>query len=650
MAAERANHARWFPLMPFNPGIGIAPPTSNWRHRLALLLILLLLPVRARAGGGQLGAPGDLYVSASNRIVEFDGETGAFVGNFVQPGSGGLDEANGLVFGPNGNLFVANRMQFLDTSDQILEFDGQTGAFIRALVPTGGAQNTGWLDSAQHLLFRPDGRLLVASGDSESILAYDAAAVLNTPGASAPWLGVFAIGGPAPSLRYPYTIRPLPNGNVIVTSAYGGQWTDNHIIEYHGATGRLVRHFTDPFGMPYPVDILARANGNLLVSYYYNGVYQFEDATGSFLGIFTQPGAQTVYAGMTLGPNGNLFVAGRNGINIQTIIQYSGATGALVGTFVALPYTVLPSPHYLAFKPAPPDPTPAPSISSVSVTSHDACLPLAGVVIAGANLSQPDTTVMLRKSDEIAGYLGVVTGADSTSLTVNFDLDHGMIATGAWDLVLMHPDGQSATLPGAIHITGCRAAHTRNLLSTAWRHRGLHTVSGIMEYSGQSGDALGWVTQDQAESTLGELWLAPGMTVGPGGDLFVATGEAAPDAGDGAQAIVRYDGITGERLGVFVPAETAGMQSPRDVVYGPDGRLLVLHRLEQGPTPSGILAFDGLSGAFVAELVPLGGCGLFDAEKVALCDGKLFVACSYIGVIEIDATTGSCLGMLRSRR
>ncbi|HEY3242208.1 MAG TPA: hypothetical protein VGM03_02565, partial [Phycisphaerae bacterium] len=366
------------------------------------LVLLLLVCARAWAGGGQLGAAGDLYVSAGNRVVEFDGETGAFVGNFVQPGSGGLDEAQGLVFGPNGNLFVANRMQFLDTSDQILEFDGQTGAFIRALVPTGGGQNTGWLDSANHLLFRPDGRLLVASGDSESILAYDAGSVLNTPGASAPWLGVFATGGPPPSLRYPYTIRALPNGNVVVTSSYTGDGSDGHIIEYHGATGRLVRHFTDPFGMPYPVDVLARANGNLLVSYYYNGVYQFEGITGSFLGAFTQAGAQTVYAGMTLGPNGNLFVAGRIGINTQTIIQYNGATGALISTFVALPYTLLPSPHYLVFKPAPAEPTPAPSISEVSVTSHDACLPLAGVVITGANLSQPDTTVMLRKPYETA--------------------------------------------------------------------------------------------------------------------------------------------------------------------------------------------------------------------------------------------------------
>ena len=42
----------------------------------------------------------------TDQVLEYNGTTGAFVTAFVGAGSGGLNPSD-LVFGPNGNLFVS---------------------------------------------------------------------------------------------------------------------------------------------------------------------------------------------------------------------------------------------------------------------------------------------------------------------------------------------------------------------------------------------------------------------------------------------------------------------------------------------------------------------------------------------------------------
>src|SRR5262245_46922735 len=52
----------------------------------------------------------DLYVSSAytNSVLRFEGTTGAFLGEFVASGSGGLNHPGSLVFGPDGSLYVGN--------------------------------------------------------------------------------------------------------------------------------------------------------------------------------------------------------------------------------------------------------------------------------------------------------------------------------------------------------------------------------------------------------------------------------------------------------------------------------------------------------------------------------------------------------------
>ncbi|MEM8861578.1 MAG: choice-of-anchor Q domain-containing protein, partial [Chloroflexota bacterium] len=55
--------------------------------------------------------------------------TGSSLGSFVSSGSGGLDKPSDISFGPDGHFYVLS-----GATDEILRYDGQTGAFIDVFV------------------------------------------------------------------------------------------------------------------------------------------------------------------------------------------------------------------------------------------------------------------------------------------------------------------------------------------------------------------------------------------------------------------------------------------------------------------------------------------------------------------------------------
>jgi glucose/arabinose dehydrogenase len=140
------------------------------------------------------GPDGNLYVAnafnggATSEILRYNGHTGAFLDAFVPSGSGGLLSPLGLVFGPDGHLYVSSQQ-----THQILEYDGQTGAFLHAHIKSG----QGGLRDPAGLVFGPDGNLYVSSYGSGQVLRYD--------GTTGVFLGVSASGVFA---RY-LTFRPV---------------------------------------------------------------------------------------------------------------------------------------------------------------------------------------------------------------------------------------------------------------------------------------------------------------------------------------------------------------------------------------------------------------------------------------------------------
>ena len=57
-----------------------------------------------------------------------------FVGVFAS--GGGLSSPIGLVYGPDGNLYVTS-IAVTNTRGSVLRYNGTTGAFIDAFVPSG---------------------------------------------------------------------------------------------------------------------------------------------------------------------------------------------------------------------------------------------------------------------------------------------------------------------------------------------------------------------------------------------------------------------------------------------------------------------------------------------------------------------------------
>lgn len=128
------------------------------------------------------------------------------VGTFVPahhhvPAPVGLREVRHALFGPGGDLFVADR-----AAGRVKRYHGTTGALLAEL---GGDH----LPTPIHLLFLPDGRLLAGSRDAHAVFALDleggAVSPLVKPGA----------GG----LREPGGLALGPDGLLYVASRGGRQ-------------------------------------------------------------------------------------------------------------------------------------------------------------------------------------------------------------------------------------------------------------------------------------------------------------------------------------------------------------------------------------------------------------------------------------------
>ena len=132
----------------------------------------------AAANGAQsivLGPDGLLYVCAekTDRVVRFERGTLQSAGPFVfdnpqtvEDENGPLDGPTSATFGPDGALYVASF-----ETDEILRYDGQTGAFLGVFV-SAGLGNLNGPDAGTK--FGSDGMLYVPSFFNDRVLRYDA--------------------------------------------------------------------------------------------------------------------------------------------------------------------------------------------------------------------------------------------------------------------------------------------------------------------------------------------------------------------------------------------------------------------------------------------------------------------------------------------
>jgi DNA-binding beta-propeller fold protein YncE len=219
--------------------------------------------------GAAFGPDGNFYATNSNIdvVLKQNGNTGAFISNFAS-----VEDAAGLVFGPNNNLFVVS------SSDpgSLTVLNATTGA-LKTTVDAGGL-----LSDPEGVTIGPDKNVYVANTDNSNVLKFN-----GTTGA---FMGKFVTDGSG-GLNGPRGVAFGPNGNLFVTSQ-----SSNQVMEYDGTTGAFIAVFVnitsgDPGALSLPRDLAFGPDGNLYVASFGSGdVFRYNGSTGAFMDDFIPVG------------------------------------------------------------------------------------------------------------------------------------------------------------------------------------------------------------------------------------------------------------------------------------------------------------------------------------------------------------------------
>jgi hypothetical protein len=371
---------------------------------------------------------GSVFVSVGSMIGEYDA-SGAFVRTFIAPGSGGLTIPEGMVFGPDGNLYISNGGP---TTSSILRYNGLTGAFIDTFVPVGTPEFIG-------MTFGPNGNLFVADF-SGGVKEYD--------GKTGQFIRVFAT---PPGTGPNNAIQPLfgPDGNFYL----GDQ--PNDVEEFNPVTGAFIRAFPSapgPAGM-LPITIAFGPDGNLYVGTFgqccpgiQGEILKYDLTTGALLGVFVQPssGGLQVVQELVFRPDGYLYVTSSNTAGIAAgnqILRFDATTGAFVDVFIGPGAQGLPG--IFAFAP---DTTP--SLSSLVPASGQQGQTNLAVTITGRFTHFVQGTSVVNLGSDIVVNSVTVTAA--TSLTMNITIPG--TATLENHTVTVTTGSEVATLAGGFSV------------------------------------------------------------------------------------------------------------------------------------------------------------------------------------------------------
>ncbi len=205
----------------------------------------------------------DLYVTSlqTNQVLRYSGKNGKFLGVFIDSSLGVLHNPSGILFGPDGNIFVANAQP---AASNVVEFDPSGNYLgVYAQLPTSGG--------ATGMVFGPDGKLYISSRFSNGVVRTDGTTIEDFVAEGA--------GGLSRTAGMVFG----PDGNFYVASE-----NTNDVLKFNGVTGDFMGEFvtSGSGGLMRPAGILFGPYGDLYVADAdSNAIIHYNGATGAFINI-----------------------------------------------------------------------------------------------------------------------------------------------------------------------------------------------------------------------------------------------------------------------------------------------------------------------------------------------------------------------------
>ena len=259
---------------------------------------------------------------------------------------GGLSSPEGLVFGPDGHLYITGSRSGSGSDAIAVRYDGRTGAFLNIFVDAStipDAAKSGGLSDPRGLVFGPDGHLYVTSsveafgGGTNAIFA----AMMGAPAFSSMPLSLRrVVGCPIPGgwcLARMGTSMSLALAAMRFCAMMGipGLSSDDFVPQGRG-------------GLDVPRGLVFGPDGHLYVSSAgSNEILRYDGRTGAFLNDFVPQGRGGLDA-----PEGWCLVsmaAYVTSAGTDKILRYDGRTGAFLNDFVPQGRGGLDAPRGLVF-------------------------------------------------------------------------------------------------------------------------------------------------------------------------------------------------------------------------------------------------------------------------------------------------------------